>query len=182
MFNKMQSLTGRAPRESQMPARLRSVEQLMPFPTAAELLAAKALKGVIAAAPESSVLAAMQTMADRHIGFLPVIAEGVVLGVVSERDCVRKAVLRQLPAADTPVSAIMSTPVHSVAPEAKVPECITLMHEKGVRHVPVMAGGEMLGVLSVRDLLAALVHRHERLLRRFEEERLTLLYPDPSSY
>jgi CBS domain-containing protein len=158
------------------------VEQLMPFPTAAELLAAKALKGVIDAAPETTVLAAMQTMADKQIGFLPVIARGDLVGVVSERDCARKVVLGQLPAAATPLSAIMSTPVFSVPPEAKIPECIMLMHEKGIRHVPVMAGGAVFGVLSVRDLMAALIHRHERLLQRFEQERLTLLYPDPSSY
>jgi CBS domain-containing protein len=158
------------------------VEQLMPFPTAAELLAAKALKGVIDAAPETTVLAAMQTMADKQIGFLPVIARGDLVGVVSERDCARKVVLGQLPAAATPLSAIMSTPVFSVLPEAKIPECIMLMHEKGIRHVPVMAGGAVFGVLSVRDLMAALIHRHERLLQRFEQERLTLLYPDPSSY
>jgi CBS domain-containing protein len=154
----------------------------MPFPTAAELLAAKALKGVIDAAPETTVLAAMQTMADKQIGFLPVIARGDLVGVVSERDCARKVVLGQLPAAATPLSAIMSAPVFSVLPEAKIPECIMLMHEKGIRHVPVMAGGAVFGVLSVRDLMAALIHRHERLLQRFEHERLTLLYPDPSSY
>jgi CBS domain-containing protein len=166
-----------------MPARLSSVEQLMPFPTAAELVAEKSIKGVISAAPDTTVIKAMQLMADKHIGFLPVIANGVVTGVVSERDCARKVVLRQLAAGSTPVSTIMSTPVYSVPPQAKIPECIMLMHDKGVRHLPVMAAaGEILGVLSVRDLMAALIVRHERLLRRFQEERLTLLYPDPSSY
>lgn len=165
-----------------MPARLTSVEQLMPFPTAAELLAAKARKGVIDATPDTTVLSAMQTMTYKGIGFLPVMARGVLVGVVSERDCARKVVLGQLPAATTALSAIMSTPVFSVPPEAKIPECIILMHDKGIRHLPVMAGDEVLGVLSVRDLMAALVTRHERLLRRFQEERLTLLYPDPSSY
>jgi CBS domain-containing protein len=165
-----------------MPARLSSVEQLMPFPTAAELVAAKSIKGVISAAPDTTVLAVMQLMADKHIGFLPVIANGVVAGVVSERDCARKVVLGQLAAGSTPVSTIMSAPVYSVPPQAKIPECIMLMHDKGIRHLPVMAAGEILGVLSVRDLMAALIVRHERLLRRFQEERLTLLYPDPSSY
>jgi CBS domain-containing protein len=165
-----------------MPARLTSVEQLMPFPTAAELIAEKSLKGVISVAPDTTVLAAMQAMADRHIGFLPVIGKGVVVGVVSERDCARQVVLGQLPAASTAVSAIMSTPVYSVPPQAKIPECIMLMHDKGIRHLPVMAGTGIAGVLSVRDLMAALIVRHERLLRRFQEERLTMLYPDPSSY
>jgi CBS domain-containing protein len=165
-----------------MPARLTSVEQLMPFPTAAELIATKSLKGVISVAPDTTVLAAMQAMADNQIGFLPVIGNGAVVGVVSERDCARQVVLRQLPAASTAVSAIMSAPVYSVPPQAKIPDCIMLMHDKGIRHLPVMAGREIRGVLSVRDLMAALIVRHERLLRRFQEERLTLLYPDPSSY
>jgi CBS domain-containing protein len=161
---------------------LTSVEQLMPFPTAAELIAAKPLRGVISVAPDTTVIKAMQAMADKHIGFLPVIGNGVVVGVVSERDCARKTVLRQLAASSTAVSAIMSTPVYSVPQEAKIPECMMLMHDKGVRHLPVMAASEILGVLSVRDLMAALIVRHERLLQRFEQERLTLLYPDPSSY
>ena len=165
-----------------MPARLTSVEQLMPFPTAADLLATKSLKGVISVEPDTTVLAAMQAMADKQIGFLPVLMHGALAGVVSERDCARKVVLHQLPADSTAVSAIMSSPVYSVPPQAKIPECIMLMHDKGIRHLPVMAGSEIVGVLSVRDLMAALVVRHERLLRRFHEERLTLLYPDPSSY
>jgi CBS domain-containing protein len=165
-----------------MPARLTSVEQLMPFPTAAELIASKSIKGVISVVPGTTVLAAMQAMADKHIGFLPVIDNGALVGVVSERDCARQVVLRQLPAAGTAVSTIMSSPVYSVPPQAKIPECMMLMHDKGVRHVPVLDAGAILGVLSVRDLMAALIARHEHLLRRFEQERLTLLYPDPSSY
>ena len=165
-----------------MSARLSSVEQLMPFPTAAELIAAKSLKGVVSVAPDTTVLAAMQAMVDKHIGFLPVIANGVLAGVVSERDCSRQVVLRQLAPGGTAVAAIMKSPVYSVPPQAKIPECMMLMHDKGIRHLPVMDAGEIVGVLSVRDLMAALIGRHERLLRRFEEERLTLLYPDPSSY
>lgn len=165
-----------------MPDRLTSVEQLMPFPTAAELLAAKALQGVISVGPGASVLAALQLMADKHIGFLPIIDNGALTGVISERDCARRVLLRQLPADTTAVSSIMSNPVYAVPPHAKIPECIMLMHDKCVRHLPVMDARDVLGVLSVRDLMAALIARHERLLLRFQQERMTLLYPDPSSY
>jgi CBS domain-containing protein len=165
-----------------MTARLTSVEQLMPFPTAAELIATKALQGVISVVPDTTVLAALRTMADKHIGFLPVIAGGRLAGVLSERDCARQVVLRQLPAERTAVSAIMTSPVFWVGPQAKIPECLMLMHDKGIRHLPVMEADAVLGVLSMRDLMAALITRHERLLQRFEQERLTLLYPDPSSY
>jgi CBS domain-containing protein len=157
------------------------MEQLLPFPVAEELLSKKR-EAVVSVTPTTTVLEALRLMADKHIGFLAVIENRALVGVVSERDCARRVVLRQLPAASTPVRDIMTTQVYSVQPQAKIPECITLMHEKGVRHLPVMRGNEIVGVLSVRDLMGALIERHERLLRRLNEERLTLLYPDPSSY
>jgi CBS domain-containing protein len=157
------------------------MEQLMPFPTAAELLSKKT-DVVVSVPPETSVLAAVQLMARKDIGFLPVIDGGTLAGVLSERDCARRMLLQELPAATTTVREIMTTPVHSVPPQSKIPECIMLMHAKGIRHLPVVSGNALIGVLSVRDLMGALIERHERLLRRFSEERLTLLYPSPSSY
>ena len=59
---------------------------------------------------------------------------------------------------------------------------MTLMHRERIHHLPVVSGGSVPGVLSVRDLMGSLVERHERLLRRLEEERVTLLFPYPSSY
>ena len=76
----------------------------------------------------------------------------------------------------------MTTRVYSVPPQTKLPECVMLMHDKEIRHLPVMRGNEILGVLSVREVMGALIERYERLQRRLLEERLTLLYPDPSSY
>ena len=164
-----------------MPVPLTSVEQLMPFPTAEELLAKKKER-VVSVPPDTTVLAALQLMADRDVGFLPVIDNDILAGVVSERDCARRIVLQQLPAATTTVREIMTTEVHTLPPNCKLPECIMVMHEKGIRHLPVVRGNEVIGVLSVRDLMSALIERHERLLRRFNEERLTLLYPSGSSY
>ena len=65
----------------------------------------------------------------------------------------------------------MTTRVHTVAPDAKVPECLAVMHREHIRHLPVMSGDTIQGVLSVRDLTGSLIERHERLLRRLEEER-----------
>ena len=164
-----------------MAIQITSMEQLLPFPTAEEVLAKKK-EPVLSVPPGSTVLAALQLMADKHVGFLPVIENRVLAGVISERDCARRVVLRQLPAASTAVRDIMTTQVHTVPPDCKIPECIMMMHEKDIRHVPVIRAREVIGVLSVRDFMGALIERHERLLRRFNEERLTLLYPDPSSY
>ena len=158
-----------------------SMEQLLPFPTAGELISRKKA-GVISVPPAATVLAAMQAMAEHDIGFLVVLDRGQLAGVVSERDCARRVLLEGLAAGEVPVRDIMTSSVHSVRPDSKIPECITLMHAKSVRHLPVLRDAEVVGVLSVRDLMGALIERHERLLRRLQEERLTLLFPDPSSY
>jgi CBS domain-containing protein len=157
------------------------MEQLLPFPTAQELIARKK-EPVVSAPPDMTVLEAVKLMAEKDFRFLPVIGNGALIGVVSERDCARRVILGQLAADRTLVRDIMATDVRSVPPESKIPECITIMYKKDVGYLPVMRGKEVIGVLSVRELMGALIERHERLLRRLAEERLTLLYPDPSSY
>jgi CBS domain-containing protein len=157
------------------------MEQLLPFPTAAEMIAKKR-EPLVSVAPGATVLAALQLMAERHIGFLVVMENGRLVGVLSERDCARRVVLGKLVAADTAVRDVMTTGVHTVTPESRIPDCIALMHEKGIRHLPVVRGKEIVGVVSVHDLMGAALERNERLLRQLAEERLTLLYPDPSSY
>jgi CBS domain-containing protein len=158
-----------------------TMEQLLPFPTAAELLA-KQREPLVSVAPDATVMAALKVMAEKHLGFLVVIDSGKLAGVLSERDCARKVILGKLAAEQTAVRDVMTTQLHVVPPESKIPACIALMHEKDIRHLPVMRGNEVLGVLSVRDLMGSMIERHERLLRRLGEERLTLMYPDPSSY
>jgi CBS domain-containing protein len=158
-----------------------SLEQLMPFATAGELLARKR-QPLVAVSPGTTVLAALREMQEKHVAFLPVLEGEKLVGVLAERDIACGVILDQRSAKDTAVREIMTTRVHTVTPDTKVPECVMLMHEKGIRHLPVVSAGRVAGVLSVRDLMGALIERHERLLRRLQEERLTLLFPDPSSY
>lgn len=160
---------------------LTSMEQLEPFATAQELIA-KDRKPRESVPPGMTVLAALQMMAEKNIRFLAVIENGNLVGVLSERDCARRVILGKLDAGSTAVREIMSANVHTVGPETKIPECIMLMYAKDVGYLPVLRGSEFLGVLSIRELMGALIERHERLLRRLGEERLTLMYPDPSSY
>lgn len=117
-------------------------------------------------------------MEENDIGFLPVINGGKLVGVLSERDIARGMVLHHR----TGVGEVMTTRVHTVTPETPAPECITLMHTCRIRHLPVVSSSSVLGVLSVRDLMGALIERHERLLRRLHDERVSLLSPYPSSY
>src|SRR5439155_21677896 len=94
-------------RRTHVPIALTSMEQLLPFPTAEELTTKKK-DGLVSVAPGTTVLTALGLMAEKHIGFLPVIENGELLGVLSERDCARRVVLRQLAAGTTTVREIMS--------------------------------------------------------------------------
>lgn len=149
----------------------------MPFATAGELLAEKR-QALVSVAPSALARDALREMEDRDIAFLPVLQHGKLVGVVSERDIARGVILQHR----ATVREIMSTRVHTVAPENKVPECLMVMHRERIRHLPVVSDGTVLGVLSVRDLTGSLIERHERLLRRLQDERVTLLSPYPSSY
>jgi CBS domain-containing protein len=160
---------------------LQSMEQLMPFATAAELLAKKA-QPVASVAQTSTVAAAMQRMEEMRAGLAVVLDGEKLVGVISERDCARAVVLRSLPADQTIVRDVMTTPVLTASPQNKIPECVKLMHDKGIGHLPVVANGRVQGVLSLQDIMGALIERYERIVRRLQEERLTILYPDTGSY
>lgn len=149
----------------------------MPFATAGELLAEKR-QALVSVAPSALARDALREMEDRDIAFLPVLQDGKLVGVVSERDIARGVILQHR----ATVREIMSTRVHSVGPQTKVPECVLLMHRERIRHLPVVNDGTVLGILSVRDLMGSLIERHERLLRRLHDERVTLLFPYSSSY
>jgi CBS domain-containing protein len=149
----------------------------MPLPTAGELIAQRS-KPLVSVSPDTTARAALSTMEENDIGFLPVLNDGKLVGVLSERDIARGVVLHHR----TGVREVMTTHVHTVAPETQAPECITLMHNCRIRHLPVVSSRSVVGVLSVRDLMGALIKRHERLLRRLHDERVSLLFPYPSSY
>ena len=103
-------------------------------------------------------------------------------GVVSERDYARKVALRDRSSRDTLVRDIMTTDVVTVTPKHTVPQCIALMSARGIRHLPIVDGGQVVGVLSARDLLKAVVEHHERCIRELELDRMTMLNPNVSSY
>ncbi len=149
----------------------------MPFATAGELIAQKR-RSLVTVSPDATALAALREMEENDIAFLPVLECEKLVGVVSERDIARGAILQHRAV----VRDIMTTRVHTVAPETKVSDCAMLMHRSRIRHRPVAHSGTVHGVLSVRDLMGSLIERHERLLRRMHDERATLLFPYPSSY
>src|SRR5918997_5330962 len=94
------------------------------------------LKNVWTIGPEAPVLEAIQIMADKHIGALPVLRDDELIGIVSERDYARKVILLGRSSSDTPVWQIMTSPVKTVTPDSDVHQCMQIMTEMRIRHLP----------------------------------------------
>jgi CBS domain-containing protein len=129
--------------------------------TVRELLAGKPA-AVHAIAPDEPVLEAIQLMADRSIGAVLVMRGRELAGILSERDYARKVILRGKSSAETPVWEIMSAPVTTVSPDDTVNTCMMLMTEKRIRHLPVVEGGEVVGVLSIGDLVKSVIEAQQQ--------------------
>lgn len=121
-----------------------------------QLLGAKGHE-VYSVAPGASVLEAVRLMAERHIGALLVIDEGRLVGILSERDYARKVVLNGRNSTSTAVREIMSAPVVTVAPEKTVDDAMRLMTARRIRHLPVVRGEAVVGVVSIGDLVKAVI-------------------------
>jgi len=124
--------------------------------------------------PLESALSAVQMMADNDIGFLVVLDRNAIVGVLSERDCARRLVLERKPPETTPVSDLMVRDVVSVGPAHTFADCLKLMHQHGIRHLPVIDGEKPVAVVSIRDLLGEAVAHHARIIAELERERLTI--------
>jgi CBS domain-containing protein len=118
---------------------------------------------------EEPVLQAIQIMADRHVGALPVTRNGELAGVVSERDYARKVVLMGRSSAETPVWQIMSSPVVTVTADDAVRRCMELMTQMRIRHLPVVdpAVG-MIGMISIGDLVRAVIEEQQETIAQLE--------------
>jgi CBS domain-containing protein len=104
-------------------------------------------------APKATVFDAIQLMADRNVGALPVVEDDKLIGIVSERDYTRKVALMGKASKQTLVREIMFTPVIPVTPDHTVEECLRMMTEHRVRHLPVLKGEKLVGIVSIGDLV-----------------------------
>jgi CBS domain-containing protein len=152
---------------------LRRPEEILAFRPLAQILAAKP-KVLWTVAPRDSALSAMRLMADKNIGLVVVMEDKAIAGVLSERDCVRRLVLAGKSPEATAVADIMVRDVVAVDVGSTFADCLKLMHEHRIRHLPVVSNGIPIGVISIRDLLSEAVAHHARVIGELERERLTI--------
>ena len=118
--------------------------------------------------PDETVLEAIRRMAEHGVGALLVLEDDQLVGLFSERDYSRKVILQGLRSQDTPVNTVMSTPVLTISPDATVQQGLSMMNEKSVRHLPVTDGSGIIGVVSMRDLVQAVIEDQEALIEQLE--------------
>ena len=136
--------------------------------TVAQILKSKPDLAVHTVEPTASAYEAVKLMADRNIGALVVTERGKVVGIVSERDYVRKLVHAGRSAQDTPIREIMSTEVMYVHPHRTNDECMALMTENRLRHLPVMDDGRLVGLVSIGDLVKATISEQQFIIEQLE--------------
>lgn len=120
-------------------------------------------------APDATMYDVLRLMADKGVGALPVLKDENLVGIISERDYVRKVILRENTSLDTPVREIMTERVITVHPEQTIHECMSLMTDKRVRHLPVLENDRLTGIISIGDVVKAIISQQEFMIEQLEK-------------
>jgi CBS domain-containing protein len=152
---------------------IRRPEEILAYRSLRRILASKP-KALWAVSPADTVLTAVQIMAEHDIGLLVVMEGDKLVGVLSERDCARRVLLAKKSAESTPVADVMVRNVVTIDAEFTFAECLRLMHQHGIRHLPVVEHGQVIAVVSIRDLLGEAVRHNAKIIEELERERLTI--------
>lgn len=123
---------------------------------------------VWALAPTDSVFDALRQLADHNVGAMMVMEGGKLVGVFSERDYTRKIALEGRSSKDTRVREIMTAQVLTVSPDTRTHDCMALMSQKKIRHLPIVDGSKVLGMISIRDLMDDIIADHERTISHLQ--------------
>ena len=135
-------------------------------------MAGKKISTVWSIGPNAMVIDAIRLMDEKNVGALPVLDHGTLVGVVSERDYTRKVIVKGRSSKDTPVSDIMTKELLTVNPSHSIAECMRIMTEKRVRHLPVLEGTKLVGILSIGDVVNWLISAQTATIDNFERYSL----------
>lgn len=136
--------------------------------TVGELLDIKG-HGLWSVTPDDSVYDAIKLMDEKGIGALVVLRDGALVGVLSERDYARKVILKGRSSSDTRVKEIMSTQVYYTFPSQTVDDCMIIMSERRIRHLPVLKGDEVVGMVSIGDLVRDIIAEQKIMIEQLEQ-------------
>ena len=137
--------------------------------TIQQLLENKPDRETLTVAPSASVTDALKIMDENDIGALLVLDEGRLVGIFSERDYVRKVIEKKDINLDSPVRELMSSPVYFISPDRPVDEAMALMSDRHIRHLPVMEGGRLVGVISIGDVVKQMILEKDTSIQSLEE-------------
>lgn len=121
------------------------------------ILQGKKINALFSVSSDKTVLDALRLMADKNIGAVLVIDKGVLTGIFSERDYARKVILKDRHSDDTLIAEVMTANVITIGPEQRIEECMQIMSDKHIRHLPVMDKEELIGIISINDVVSAII-------------------------
>ncbi len=134
--------------------------------TVRQMLAGK--HGIYSVTPDDTMYDALSLMAEKNIGAVIVVSEGEIRGILSERDYARKVALLGRSSKSTPVNEVMTTSVICVDPDWTADRCMALMTDKRIRHLPVIESGRLIGIVSIGDIVRAVVNEQQFTIQSLE--------------
>ena len=138
------------------------------MPTVADILSKRDARSLASLSPTATVRDALQLMADRNIGSVLIMQGEALLGIFTERDYARKLALKGLASADTPLADVMTAKLYVVSPRQTVQECLGIITKGRLRHLPVVDGGELVGLVSIGDLVNAQLEEQRFIISQME--------------
>jgi len=125
-------------------------------------------KVVFSVTPSSIVYPAIELMCEKNIGGLLIVENGKLVGIFTERDYARKLILKGKSSKDTPISELMTKDPFTVTPDNSIEDCMNLMTDKHIRHLPVVDGGQLIGMISIGDVVKTIIHEQKGIIEHLE--------------